>query len=56
MVFEIHGGTSAAKPQPLAAAGVPLQAAPRQARSCIAQAEAKSSKSFLVLFFKKEQR
>jgi hypothetical protein len=27
-----------------------------QARSCVAQAEAKSSKSFLVLFFKKEQK
>jgi hypothetical protein len=27
-----------------------------QARPCVAQAEAKSSKSFLVLFFKKEQK
>jgi hypothetical protein len=27
-----------------------------QARSCVAQAEAQSSKSFLVLFFKKEQK
>jgi hypothetical protein len=27
-----------------------------QARPCVAQAEAKSFKSFLVLFFKKEQK